>query len=633
MRIVSSPLLVSEARFRVDGEVGKESDNNSGTVHQTRLMWKAVGVLSLVVIVLVAMQFRMKEDSGSQQNPVPEEPVAEIPVKQRSVAGLDPRQDGWSTEVFSESAQAQLKHLGEQLLSDESLRLSGLVADDFSGGQLRPEDCEIVMEDSHVQVRRSRSRDHDRKVHVQGRQAFEKALFDLRGALGREHVELKIFRVKPTSAGFLTSVKFHILHDTDNKVVQKNATWSCLWEQVSREAAPLLKEIWVDEYEEIWLQKNEQTKRMFLECTPFILGKNVSYQKQLLVGINEWGKRLQSVLGIGTEGHHGIAIGDVNGDGLDDLYVCQPGGLPNLLFIQGEDGAANEMGRDAGVDWLESSFSALVLDLDNDHDEDLVVATLQGVVLAENDGKARFRVRQVLESIHDPVLSAADYDNDGDLDIYVCSTHRITGDSAPPTPYHDANNGGKNILLENDQNWQFLDVTEEVGLEQNNRRFSLAASWEDYDNDGDQDLYVANDYGRNNLYRNDAGRFVDVASQAGVEDIAAGMSVSWADFNNDGWMDVYVSNMFSAAGNRIAYQRKFHPRAENTTRNQLQRLARGNSLFENAQDGTFRDVSVESSVTMGRWAWGSMMMDMNNDGWEDIVVANGFITGEDSGDL
>ena len=144
---------------------------------------------------------------------------------------------------------------------------------------------------------------------------------------------------------------------------------------------------------------------------------------------------------------------------------------------------------------------------------------------------------------------------------------------------------------------------------------------------------MANDYGRNNLYRNDAGRFVDVASQAGVEDIAAGMSVSWADFNNDGWMDVYVSNMFSAAGNRIAYQRKFHPQAENTTRNQLQRLARGNSLFENAQDGTFRDVSVESSVTMGRWAWGSMMMDMNNDGWEDIVVANGFITGEDTGDL
>ena len=100
MRIGCSPLLVSEVRFRVDGEGGKESDNNLGRVHQTHLVWKAAGLLGLVAIVLVATQFRMEEDSGRQQNPVPEEPVAEIPVKQRSIAGLDPRQDGWSTEVL-----------------------------------------------------------------------------------------------------------------------------------------------------------------------------------------------------------------------------------------------------------------------------------------------------------------------------------------------------------------------------------------------------------------------------------------------------------------------------------------------------------------------------------------------------
>lgn len=75
----------------------------------------------------------------------------------------------------------------------------------------------------------------------------------------------------------------------------------------------------------------------------------------------------------------------------------------------------------------------------------------------------------------------------------------------------------------------------------NNRRFSFASSWEDYDNDGDPDLYVANDYGRNNLYRNDRDedgnhRFVDVAKEAGVEDISAGMSVSWGDYNLDGWI-------------------------------------------------------------------------------------------------
>ena len=75
------------------------------------------------------------------------------------------------------------------------------------------------------------------------------------------------------------------------------------------------------------------------------------------------------------------------------------------------------------------------------------------------------------------------------------------------------------------------------------------------------DLYVANDFGRNNLYRNDGGRFVDVAGQAGVEDMASGMSASWGDYNQDGHMDLYVGNMFSSAGNRIAYQQRFKPEA------------------------------------------------------------------------
>lgn len=189
------------------------------------------------------------------------------------------------------------------------------------------------------------------------------------------------------------------------------------------------------------------------------------------------------------------------------------------------------------------------------------------------------------------------------------------------------------MLLRNDGNWDFVDVTGAVGLDQNNNRFSFAASWEDYDNDGDPDLYVANDYGRNNLYRNDGGRFTDVAAQLGIEDMSAGMSVSWADFNRDGILDLYISNMFSAAGNRITYQRQFKPDAGDELLAGYRRHARGNSLFEGKPGGKFSDVSLSAGVTMGRWAWGSRFADLNNDGWQDLVVANGFITAPDTGDL
>ncbi len=189
------------------------------------------------------------------------------------------------------------------------------------------------------------------------------------------------------------------------------------------------------------------------------------------------------------------------------------------------------------------------------------------------------------------------------------------------------------VLLRNDGDWNFTDVTITSGLDENNRRWSLAASWEDYDDDGDVDLYVAHDFGRNTLYRNDGGHFTDIAPEAGVEDIAAGMSVSWADFGHDGRMGLYVGNMFSSAGLRITGQSRFQSRATSTIRGEFRRHARGNSLFRNTGDDRFEDVSEDAGVTIGRWAWGSKFVDLNNDGWEDLVVANGFVTGHETKDL
>ena len=102
----------------------------------------------------------------------------------------------------------------------------------------------------------------------------------------------------------------------------------------------------------------------------------------------------------------------------------------------------------------------------------------------------------------------ADYDRDGFLDLYLCTYGYFIGVSedkaGPPTPYHDALNGSPDVLLRNDGHGRFVDVTAAVGLDQNNDRFSFAAAWADYDEDGWPDLLVANDFGRKNLYHNEA---------------------------------------------------------------------------------------------------------------------------------
>ena len=178
-----------------------------------------------------------------------------------------------------------------------------------------------------------------------------------------------------------------------------------------------------------------------------------------------------------------------------------------------------------------------------------------------------------------------------------------------------------------------------TGLDAANRRHSNAAAWEDYDGDGDPDLYVANDYGKNCLYRNDfdpatgACRFVEVGAVSGVEDTGPGMSVSWGDYDNDGDADLYVGNMFSSAGGRIFDQSNFRSWLDEDSRALYRRFIKGNSLFENLGNGKFREVGGPLGVEPGRWAWSSVFADLNSDGWEDVVVANGYITTGDPGDL
>ena len=535
-----------------------------------------------------------------------------------------------------QSAAGQQLDRIAKLLSTTSLiqpqQLAALVTDDFACSQLRPGDLDEVFRGPSLTVLRP-SWELPTPARFRGTDGLARALRRLvPGHTQGTRANLKIFRIE-TEADYIVTRQFISLFGyTATGGREVHAVWRCRWSQSAPSDAPLLHSIQLEDYEETVTRTNQRL--LFSDCTEAVLGKNASFRDQLVLGTDYWNNRVQRV---DTDGMQGLAVGDVNGDGLDDVYICQIGPLPNRLFVQNADGTATDRSAAARVDWLEPSHSALFVDLDNDGDQDLLVATVPALLVMDNDGKGTFALRAKIPAARDAyTLSAADYDQDGDLDVFACvylARARRRQILAAPVPFHDARNGGRNVLLRNEGTWQLRDVTREAGLEDEATRRSFSSSWEDFDNDGDLDLYVANDYGRNNLFRNDAGRFTDVADRAGVEDQSFGMSVSWSDFNRDGRMDLYISNMFSAAGNRIVYQHQFKAGEDDEVRRKFQYMARGNSLFQNTGNGVFRDVSQQADIMIGNWSWGSQFVDLNNDGHEDILVANGYLTRSDSSDL
>ena len=595
---------------------------------------------------------------------------------------LDPRRDGWDSEHFVGLAQTQLNVLAAKLEAPESLDESAaeqLITKDFHCDLLRPESLVFSRPDSRLHVWRMKT--SPRRLSADqvtlplvahaGLKAAILSLHD-RGAeddaanFSPLHVSLKIDGTDWRADGSVeTSVIFEAVPDRSraaarpprtsddasaDDVRQITARWRCLWQVALGEEPPVLKlkTVSVESYEEVVLT---QANRLpwFVDVSQMVLGNTQAYQDELQLGMDDWVNRLERRLMISRFGHHGLAVGDVNGDGRDDVYLCQPGGLSNRLMIQDDDGTVRDESAASRTDYLDATTSALLIDLDNDGDQDLVLATIHALAILSNDGTGRFTARAAFPECDRAFsLAAADFDLDGRVDVYACRYRpdaEFDFELPLPVPYQDANNGGSNFLFRNLGDWVFEDVTKEAGLDADNTRFSFAAAWEDFDNDGDSDLYVANDYGRNCLYRNHRGRFENIADQLHVEDIASGMSVSWSDFNHDGVMDLYVSNMFSKAGNRISRQAQFAANHDPATLAQLQRHARGNTLFAGRAitpaepetdvptEVSYQDVSLQQGVNMGRWAWGSLFADINNDTWDDLLIVNGLMTTEDTGDL
>ena len=369
-----------------------------------------------------------------------------------------------------------------------------------------------------------------------------------------------------------------------------------------------------------------------------------SFEEQLSRGVPYWVARLDPATGIGIYGSNGIAVADIDNDGVDEIYVCQPGGLPNRLY-KNNNGTFLDITARAGIGLLDDTSCALFLDLRNSGQQDLIVLRSGGPALFINQGDGTFQLRaDAFRFATRPQgtftgMAAADYDRDGKLDVYLCSYlfFQTEAQYRYPMPYYDAQNGPPNFLfrngLEADGGGVFEDVTGPSGLNQNNCRFSFAPAWCDYDDDGWPDLYVANDFGRKNLYKNEEGQFRDVAREAGVEDIGPGMSAAWFDYDGDGRPDLYVSNMWTDSGQRVTRSDAFQHTKDKRLADVYRRHTKGNSLYRNRGDGKFDETSMTEGVEVARWAWSSDAHDFDCDGSPEIFVTCGMLTNDRRPDL
>ena len=452
-------------------------------------------VLALIAFVATLLISSCQSDkTNSEHSDAPDE-ASQDPAESLSTIDLesiglvDPHlhkegsKEAWQGEIFNEEALAQLNELGSIFNDSEPLtyeNLDGVIAKDAHTSPIVPGNSKTIFDEAPFSVRRPALRGITSMPLPKALNEFI-APFDPDTKL---RSKFKIFSVHLDDDQPWCEVFVQITgkaRGSDHNLTRRD-NWRCNWEGPNPEMPPLLASVISTEYEQT------ESPRLFVDSSEAVFKNTPSYGAQFLKGTEHWAGRLETRYGIGISGWHGIALGDANGDGLDDLYVCEPGGLTNRLYLANSDGTVRDASAESGANFHLQTQSALFVDLDNDGDQDLVLATTLGVIFMANDGKGAFTVkeRKLVPEAAPVALAAADLDLDGDLDIYTAcyslrrsSTDDSESDAAQlgrPIPYHDANNGGRNILYRNDRNWRFTDATKELGLDQNNRRYSFAPS-------------------------------------------------------------------------------------------------------------------------------------------------------------
>jgi hypothetical protein len=321
-----------------------------------------------------------------------------------------------------------------------------------------------------------------------------------------------------------------------------------------------------------------------------------------------------------------VSVVDVDRDGWQDLYVTTSAvDGQNALYRNRGDGSFEDVAARLGVADVNRRTSGVSMgavwgDYDNDGFEDLFVYKWGRSELLHNDGGRGFT--RVTERLPLPAWSNAntaiwfDYDRDGWLDLFVGCFYPADVDlwnlphtRVMPESFEYAQNGGRNYLLRNNGDGSFAEVADAAGL--TTTRWTLTAATADVDADGDPDLFVANDYGINELYLNEGGRrFREVGRSSNLARTPkSGMNASFGDALNRGTWTIFVSNISEPGV-----------------------LIHGNDLWvpthDSGEEPSYRNLAGAMGVELAGFAFGAQFGDLNNDGWLDLFVTNGLVSGE-----
>jgi enediyne biosynthesis protein E4 len=335
--------------------------------------------------------------------------------------------------------------------------------------------------------------------------------------------------------------------------------------------------------------------------------------------------------------HHrpGVLLVDVDGDGALDVI------LPSIrprLFLNDGAGHFRDATRGSGLDRIPpgEASGGVAADLDGDGlPEVLLTYHNSPTRLFKNEGGGKLRdVTEAwgLAGLAQPSTAAVFFDADGDgrLDLFIA----CYGDARKTGPAYDGLNGERDRFyhqVERNGHPFFVDATAAAGL--GDLGWGLAASACDFDDDGDDDLYVANDFGLHSLFENRSTRghpyFVNIAKESGTEDEGDGMGVTWGDYDGDGKWDLHVANYWTPYRWILRDHRWPMPPLAGAflvrpmMAKKMAARSRGDSLFRNLGGRRFERTSEAAGVADGGWAWGTEFVDLDGKGREDLLVVNG----------